>query len=695
MKFNFNLITLALLANTGIAIAADGYGLANANTDKVKLSAWRCKACVVDTGVSGTLGAGVGFQDSNDIRSANAFGSANDVLGKVDADLRYRGDNGYQATVDATNLGMDGGRLAVKAGQQGHYALTLDYRQIATYKTDKALSPYQGIGSDNLTLADDWVTAGSSNQMPMLYSSLSPLELSLKRERTGLGVEYQGESLWSSYVHYQREAKSGLKQTSGSFFNQSMMLAEPVDYTTDTIEAGIKLKGANWFTALNYNGSIFKNEYNQLHFDSAFNPTFGAQTSGSIALSPDNQSHIVSLLGQYNDSRTVVTGKMLFGQMTQDQAFVTSGYGYALASESLDGKVDMTGMNLKAVTKLSRSLRVSGSYDYTDRDNKTQVEQWTQISINTVNGQAAYNTPYDSTHQKLKLEADYRLSRGLKLDGGYEFKRDERNYQDRESTDENTLWARFRISRFDTWDIWVKGSYGERGGSQYQASEWTSSESNSLLRKYNLADRNRTLIEARVTHSPLDNLTIDFGARYALDDYDETQIGLTESKDNSYDASISYLLTQDLTLNAFYNYQTIASEQAGSSNFNTATWLGTVEDEVDVLGAGLNYHNLLEQKLQLGLDYTYSDSNSNTQVRQGISGDYGDYFAKVHNLNAYAQYQATEKMALRLDYKYEKYQDNDAANDIAVDGIWNLVSFGSNSHDYNAHFIMLSMNYRL
>ena len=243
--------------------------------------------------------------------------------------------------------------------------------------------------------------------------------------------------------------------------------------------------------------------------------------------------------------------------------------------------------------------------------------------------------------------------------------------------------------------MWVKGSYGQRDGSQYQASEWTSSETNSLLRKYNLANRDRTQVEARVTHSPIESLTIDLGARYALDDYSDTVIGLTESKDTSYDANISYMITDDILATAFYNYQTIESEQAGSSNYSTPTWTGLIEDQIDVVGAGLSYNNLLENKLRLGLDYTYSDSDSNTQVRQGITGDYGDYFAKVHNINLYAQYQASEKMALRFDYKIENYEDNDAANDIAVDGIWNVVGFGSNSHDYTAQMIMLSMSYKI
>ncbi|QYJ96458.1 MtrB/PioB family decaheme-associated outer membrane protein [Shewanella alkalitolerans] len=699
MKFKLNVVTLALIANAGIVIPgmalADGYGIQNANTEKVKFDNWDCKRCKIETGVTGTIGAGVGYNDSDDIRSANAFAAENEFVGKVDADVSYISESGYRASIEAQNLGMENGRLDLESGKVGQHKLSLNYRQIATYKTDKAMSPYQGVGGDYLTLPDNWQTAGSSQDMSELYSSLNPLELSLKRKRAGIGFEYQGEELWSTYVNYQREDKTGLKQASGSFFNQSMMLAEPVDYTTDSVEAGIKLKGDNWFTALAYSGSSFKNQYSQLTFDNAFNPTFGAQTQGTMALDPDNEAHTVSLMGQYTAGSTIMSGRVHYGQMSQDQALVTSGYGYQTPVDALDAKVDMKGANLKVVSRINRTVRVNASYDYSDRDNKTNVEEWTQISINSTTGKVAYNTPYDFTTQRAKLGADFRLSRGMKLEAGYDFRRDERSYQDRETTDENTLWTKFHLSAFDNWDMWIKGSYGERDGSEYQASEWTSSESNSLLRKYNLADRQRTMVEARISHTPIDALTIDFGGRYALDNYNETQIGLTESKDVSYDINASYLINDDMMVNAFYNRQNIDSEQAGSSNYSTPNWFGLVEDQVDVIGAGFSYNNLLEKKLRLGVDYTYSDSSSNTQVKQGLSGDYGDYYAKVHNVNVYGQYQATDNMALRLDYKMEKYKDNDPGNSIAPDGIWNVVGFGYNSHDYNAHLIMLSMSYKL
>ncbi|WOT04104.1 MtrB/PioB family decaheme-associated outer membrane protein [Shewanella youngdeokensis] len=705
MKFKLNVVTLALLASAGAmlpnaAIAVDSYSIQHANTAKVKFNKWVCKRCSVETGYRGTVGVGVGYNDSDDIHSANAFAAENEFAAKVDADLSYTAKSGYKADLDVDNLGMENSRAEINVGKAGLYNLNLNYRQIATYKTDSAMSPYQGVGSDQLTLPDNWVTAGNTQTMSQLNSSLSPLELSLKRKRAGLGLDYtfidtQGASILTTYINYQREDKDGVKQASGSFYNQSTMIAEPVNYTTDTLEAGVRLGGDHWFAALNYNGSMFKNEYSELSYDSAFNPTFGAQTTGYIALDPDNEAHTLSLMGQYAAGKTTFNGRVHYGLMTQDQDFSTSGYGYQMPSESLDGEVETSGVTLKLVSRINRQLRINASYDYNDRDNQTNVEQWTQISIDSTTGQAAYNTPYDTTTHKAKLAADYRVARGHKLEGGLNYQQDERNYQDRETTEESTVWAKYRVSTFDKWDMWLKSSYSERDGSKYQASQWTSSESNDLLRKYNLADRQRSQVEARFTHSPIDALSIDFGARFALDDYHDTQIGLTESKDISYDASVSYLLTKDMTLTAYYNRQNIDSEQAGSTNFSSPNWYGLVEDQVDVIGTGLSYNNLMEKKLRLGLDYTYSDSTSTTQVTQGITGDYGDYYAKVHNINVYALYRATDKMDLRLDYKMENYKDNDAGNDIAPDEIWNVLSFGSNSHDYNAHLVMLSMSYRL
>ena len=88
----------------------------------------------------------------------------------------------------------------------------------------------------------------------------------------------------------------------------------------------------------------------------------------------------------------------------------------------------------------------------------------------------------------------------------------------------------------------------------------------------------------------------------------------------------------------------------------------------------------------LGATATYREASLLKQnlVKKGFDGAY-----VVPFVNAYR----VDKTLAKL--KMENYQDNDAANDIAVDGIWNVVGFGSNSHDYIAHMIMLRMSYKL
>ncbi|MGI2259329.1 MtrB/PioB family decaheme-associated outer membrane protein [Shewanella sp. GXUN23E] len=702
MKTNLNLITLALLAASSGAMAADveskqvvGYNLANANTAKVKFDAWKCERCEADIGASGTISVGMGYADADDVHAANALGTDNEFAYAVNADLAHKAESGYQAEFTALNLGMDSSRAELAVGKAGVYDINLNYRTIKTYSTDDAMTPYQGVGGNDLTLPANWVTAGTTDGMTMLATSLHPVELSLKRERYGIGANLEGDSLWSTYVEYQRENKTGLKTASGSFFNQSMMLAEPVDYTTDILEAGIKLRGDYWFTALAYSGSVFKNEYSELAFDNAFNPTFGAQTRGYMAMDPDNQAHTVSLSGVYNDGTLSLQGRAYLGQMTQDEPLVTSGYHFALPTDAVDAKVDLTGVDTRITYKLTRDLRLQGSYDYYDRDNQTQVDAWSQISINNVNGTVAYNVPYDHSRHRAKLQADYRITSGIKLDGGYEYRRDDRDYQDREVTDENNLWARLNYTSLENWDFRLKADYGLRDGSRFQASELTSTENNELLRRYNLADRQRTAVELSITHTPIDSLTLDLTGRYALDDYDETQIGLTESTDYSYDLSLSWQAAEDLLLSAFYGAQTIESKQNGSSNFGAPTWSSDIKDEFSYIGAGARWDKLMGEKMALGLDYNYGDSKSNTQVTSGITGNYGDYFAKSHSVNLYGEYLVSEKAMLRLDYRFEKYEDNDPATSLAPDAIWNVLSFGNLNHDYDAHLVMISLQYKL
>ncbi|MCL1067386.1 MtrB/PioB family decaheme-associated outer membrane protein, partial [Shewanella olleyana] len=230
--------------------------------------------------------------------------------------------------------------------------------------------------------------------------------------------------------------------------------------------------------------------------------------------------------------------------------------------------------------------------------------------------------------------------------------------------------------------------------SEYQATELTSSEDNSLLRKYYLADRERNEVELRVSHTPLNWLSVDFTGRYAKDDYDDTVIGLTASEDYGYDINLNMQLTKHVSAYGFAGQQWINSAQAGSQSYSSPDWYADVEDEFINLGAGLSYGGLMEDKLTLGADYLFSNSSSDTYVTAEGTSPYGDYFSYNHSASLYANYALNDDMALKLTYRYERYYDTDDAQ-MTPDQVPGMVTLGELNHNYNAHQIMLNFSYVL
>ena len=314
--------------------------------------------------------------------------------------------------------------------------------------------------------------------------------------------------------------------------------------------------------------------------------------------------------------------------------------------------------------------------------------------MNGISGAFKQNIPLDTERHGLKLNASYRLSSDYRLQAGYDRKEMERSYGDREQTNDDALWAKLNVRAMDDIKLKFKASLDNRGGSEYQTSELTSSETNPLLRKYYLADRKRTAFEAMFNHTPTSWLSVDMTARYAKDDYNETQLGLTESEDYGYDINLGRQLNAHLSGYAFAGQQWIDAAQAGSQGFSSPDWFADVEDEFINLGAGFNYSGLLEDRLSLGGDYLFANSASNTLVTYDVTTPQGDYTSFNHSLKLHANYALSEEMALKLAYQYERYYYTAYAQ-IDVNTVPGLTTLGSLNHNYNAHQVMLSFSYQL
>ncbi len=665
MKVQLSLTALAILSVMAPAQAAS-FALSDANTQNLDKSGWACKRCDAPQ-ASGQIGLSAGVVDSNDNHAANRFGARDGAAVGINADATLNGEADGRLDLNANQLGMSSGYGQARY-RDNHLDVGFDYAKLRT--VDASAHTQYGFDGRNLVALDQ------------------PIEVDLeqRRERTGLGLAYQDALAglnWRTYARYDHESKTGFKASSTQFIKSPVNITAPVDTTTQTFNAGAELGGEQWQTALSYQGSLFENRY-----DALYNGERGAVQ----ALAPDNEAHLVALSGQYRVGKTRLTGRLTQGWLYQNDTAFVDPLGAPNGITQANGEVRTQGANLRLTSALG-GVRLAAKYDYSDRDNRTPVFAYDQqLSIDSLSGTARMNTPLDTTRHRYGLDASTRLSQRVALEAGYQGERTERSHSVRETTEDNTLWARTRVNALDNLNLALKASYGQRDGSRYQASEATSSEDNTLLRKYYLADRDRTELQFEMSYSPLAALSLDANVRYAKDDYSESEIGLLDADDLGYDLSANYRVNKALNLHAFAGQQWIESNQAGSQSFSTADWTYRIEDRFDYAGVGASYGGLMDDRLTLGADYQYTESSSDTQVSRGQP--YGDYIQWAHSVRAYADYALSQRTNVRLDYRYERYYDTDYA-DVASDSIPGLITLGDMGHNYNAHLLMLTLTYSL
>lgn len=668
MSFKLNLITISMIAMSSPVMAAN-FAVGNANMDSVNTKNYECNRCISSAGYQGEVTLAAGYNDINDIHAANALGTDNNGgIAAVSGNIKYQGESGYEAKIQAYQLGMDNGFAHLSGGQAGLYEFNLDIDSIKTYQAGGVQSSL-------------W----HNNGMLTPSDSLNEFDLNQQREKVGLGFEFD-QDFYGVFVKYSQEDKTGYK--SSSLVSPSPInFGLPTDSTTQQLDAGIHLSGDNWLTELSYFGSYYENNIDNLSLPYV-NDVYSA--------TPDNQAHQVSLSGQYQLHRTVMNGRIVAGRMIQDEDLIQMA-GNPL--QNWDGQIDTLDGRFALTSMITNRLRLGGSIDYTKRDNQSSTAEFAQYNFNSLTGAFRQNTPRDLERNTYKVNASYRIASGYRLQAGYDRKDVDRTFSDREQTNDDNLWMKFNVRALDNVNVNLKVEHANRSGSEYEASDLTSSESNSLLRKYYLADRDRNALEFKIVHNPTDWMNLGITTRYAKDEYDDTKIGLTESEDYGYDVNVNIQFNQYIDGYVFGSQQWINSNQAGSQSFSSSDWQDDIEDEFINIGTGLSYSGLMQDRLIVGIDYLFSNSISDTLVHSYIGSTdtrstYGDYYSYSHSASMYADYALSEQMALKLTYRYERYFDTDAAN-VGVNDIAGMITLGDINHNYNAHQVMLAFTYKL
>jgi len=657
-------------------------------------SGWRCRFCTFDDGWSLWAEPGIATVSDDSYRFGDFTGLQEQGTGPDLAGAgRWReAESGRSLDVRAWRRGSDSGELAVSGGQQGRYRAWFKYQGIPHYVAADGASPFRG-GTAQV-LPGGWVTSGSTAGMTALDASLRTVSLDLARQRSALGVAFQPHARVDVRSEYRRDTIHGSTLTGASFLTQASQLARPVDQTHDLIDVAVGLRHAKVHAEAALESSFFTNDAPAQSWQNPYNPAAPGATTGRLAQAPDNSAHRLSLTaGTVTGAPVQLSGQLTLGRLRQHDRFLPAttnpDEAVALPRSSLDARVDTLLVAARASYSFGPALRLTADVLRDDRDNRTPVDAYTQVVMDTFTGATRSNAPYGFTRNRWRFSAERRSAPRLAV--GVDDDRRERRLYGTGETTERRYWGRAGWRPFAGADLRLRVAYAKREGTEYAADPAVPAQ-NPRLRAYNTAERRRE--EARADFSlGGGTLTQSFHVSYAKDEYPDTVLGRSTYDETGYGADTVMQLAESLSLSAFAAHREQQTGQAGSQAFGAPDWLAEQEDASNVLGASLAWQ--ARRGLDFGADYAYSTSaGSITMLAAATDRDFPLLLTRWYDGRLYGRYALRPNLSLRLDLLYQRYTARDWGQQGLDPGtVPNLLALGQGTQGGSVTALLLGARY--
>lgn len=662
---------------------------------------WLCASCGFTDGWDIDLKVGTAYSNEDSFEFGDYTGLDDDgiyLFGDVLA--LYRDNDGDYINLEGFAYSADSMAFFLEGGRQGLYELRASYQAIPRRIFDTTLTPYLGNGGDTLTLPDSWVRSPGTSGMTAFDDTARPVRVQWDWDIYGFGVDYSPASNWNVRADYKRTEKEGQRRSSGAFGFSAVEFVRPVDYTSDDLELELSYGADWWQTSLTYFGSIFDNNDESLTWDNPF--TRADVDTGQLALAPDNEAHQVALAGSMVlPLRTTLNGQVSFGHLTQNESLLpyTTNPGLnfgVLPRNSADAEADIWNLNLRAVTSPWRKVTLEGELRYNDYNNTTPIDEFNPINSDVGFGGTVENIAYDYERRDIRVRGEYRVTSAFKADAGFETERIVRNRQDRTRTTNDRFWAGFRARAGMSANLRAEAFIEDRGGSDYEVIINNDSQQNPLMRKYNLADRERYGFKLNASTFADNGASLNWEVEYSDDDYDNSEIGLTEADYIRFGADFSTPVGATAALYGSFYQERIETDQANSQSFSTPDWTATTEDEFQTATAGITYPDIVGT-LDATLEYTWSQAVGEVSSdTSGLRDEFPDLRTKRQTVRAGLSYPYSKSLSFGIDYLFESLDTSDwALDDVEPTTVSNLLALGADPWNYNASVFYLSVRYQL
>lgn len=224
--------------------------------------------------------------------------------------LLLKKSDGAFVNVTGGGAGRHDQYYGLNFGRTNSWSVKAFYNETPHFFTDTFKSLWSGIGTDKLVLLPGLTpggTASTANDTAAVTAAalgVSPSTLGLTRKRTGVRVDLTLTSALKAYASYAVEKREGARPFAVVWGNNGgtapMEIAEPIDYNTQDISAGIAYASGLHAFNFRWTTSLFKNKISTVTFQEPFRiapqgftstPAAGAYTQGTVDLAPDNQAH--------------------------------------------------------------------------------------------------------------------------------------------------------------------------------------------------------------------------------------------------------------------------------------------------------------------------------------------------------------------------------------------------------------------
>lgn len=697
-----------------------------------------------------TLEVGVGHVSGATYKSGDYRGlQRSGTYGIVDVEINKRSeDDTRYFELTGRNLGLDSRNVKIQTGEQGNYSVRFEYDQIPKLFSDSYQTPFVNPGSTSLTLPSNWVRGAATTGMTRLNSSMQPFKVDTQRDAVSLGFGKKLQGEWDFDVRVKREQRDGNRFIGATLGNsggnpRAAILPEPVDYTTDEIEALARYTADKLQMQFGYYGSFFRNANNGLAWANPFAssvwvgtgaPGVTAFNNAQIGLPPDNQFHQINMSAGYSYTKdTRVSGSLSLGRMTQDDAFLPYSINAALLNtplprSSLDGRIDTTHADLKVTSKLMPKLFMTASYRYDQRDNKTPQATYAYVGGDSQTQGALdkirINLPGSSTRQQVNADFDYHMAAHTKLKFGADYDWARKTYEAITDEREGTVKAEVHHEFNDMVNGGFGYAYSDRKTSDYNAgAPFAATFTPAYLatqvatglwdnvptqKKFFMAPRTRDKVRAFLNVSPTERVDLQFGADFKNDDYHESMYGLQKARGWGVNFDVNVTATDALSGHFFTSldsYSTLQRSIAiGGSKANVTNtgldWSADVGDRTTTAGAGFRYKPLA--KYEFGSDVSYALSRGKIGVWTGPAIAAAsqalpmpDLSTRLMRVDLFGSYKLQKDVTVKMKYIFERF----SSADWSVDGVLpatlaNVIGTNQVAPRYNVHMIGVSVAYQ-